>query len=338
MLPCKLYAIWEILLLSRNMPFRIHFRLWGWYGNKYYTGNMLSNVSHSRCWPEEGDLSATETLVTWRKEDADFVWSGYVCRFGIDRNADPFACASTYSSNTYLSISEFRSTTASSSPYTLVTTSRTVTFLARTDNYVEAYGVIVRRAAGDPEWSSTSSTTASTASSAEQTGTTSSDEQTGTTSSTSTSTLATSASEAASSGGGLSAGASAGIGVGVAIGCIIFISCIVAAYIIGKRRRKNAKQGPDGAEDPPREDGILVQEQSAPLTVSEYKPWEQPGGGYQQGPEMDGHGYTREMDGQGYTREMDGDGYTREVDGHGYRREMDANNHPIELQGSEGHG
>lgn len=198
--------------------------------------------------------------------------------------------------------------------------SSTITFLAQaTDNYVEAYGIIVRRSNGDPEWSTTSSTTA---------GTRSSDEQTGTTSSTSTSTLATSASEPASSGGGLSPGASAGIGVGVAIGCIIFISCIVAAYLIGKRRRKNATQGPDSPEDPPREDGIPVQDQSAPLTGSECKPWEQPVGGYQQAPETDGHGY----------REMDGHEYTREMDGQGYRREMDANSHPIELQASEGHG
>ncbi|KAK7700276.1 hypothetical protein SLS64_011089 [Diaporthe eres] len=206
------------------------------------------------------------------------------------------------------------------------------------DNYVEAYGLIVRRSDGDPEWSTSSSTTAGTRSSDEQTGTTSSDEQAGTTSSTSTSTLANSTSEPASSGGGLSPGASAGIGVGVAIGCIIFISCIVAAYVIGKRRRKNAAQGPDGPEDPTREGGIPVQYQSAALTGSEYKPWEQPGGGYQQAPEMDGHGYSREMDGNGYTREMDGNGYTREMDGDGFRREMDANNHPIELQASEGHG
>lgn len=166
--------------------------------------------------------------------------------------------------------------------------------------YVEAYGPVVRRADGDPEWSTTTSTA---------TDTTGREGQTGTASSTSTTTLPTSTSEPTSS--GLSVGASAGIGVGVAIGCIIFISCIVAAYIIGKRRRKAAAQGPQGPESHLYRDGIPVAGQSAELTGSEYKPWELPGGGYQQVPEMDGHGR---------------------------RSEMDANNHPIELQASEGYG
>lgn len=170
---------------------------------------------------------------------------------------------------------------------------------------VEAYGPVVRRSDGDPEWSSSSSTTA--------TDSTTSDGQTGTGSSTSTSDVASSTSSSGSGGsdGGLSVGASAGIGVGVAVGCIIFISCIVAAYIIGKRRRAAAAQGPDGPESPPHRDGIPVANQTVELTGTEYKPWELPGG-YQQVPEMDGHGYRSEMDGN--------------------------NNHPIELQGSERHG
>lgn len=165
--------------------------------------------------------------------------------------------------------------------------------------YVEAYGPVVRRAEGDPEWSTTTSTT---------TDTTNGEEQTGTASSTSTSDLptSTSSSEAASSGGGLSVGASAGIGVGVAIGCIIFISCIVAAYAIGKRKRAVAN-GLDGSENPAHREGIPVQNQTVELGGSGYKPWELPSG-YQHVPEMDGHGY---------------------------RSEMDANNHPIELQASE---
>lgn len=196
----------------------------------------------------------------------------------------------------------YKFTSASGSPDVVNTSSTTTTFMVgETDGfYVEAYGPVVRRAEGDPEWSTTTSTA---------TDTTNIDEQT---SSTSTSVLptSTSSSDTASSGGGLSVGASAGIGVGVAIGFIIFISCIVAAYIIGKRRRA-AAQGLDGPETPPHRDGIPVQNQTVELSGSVYKPWELPGG-YQYVPEMDGHGY---------------------------RSEKDANNHPIELQASEGqHG
>lgn len=198
----------------------------------------------------------------------------------------------------------YKFTSESGSPESVSTISTTTTFMVQETGgyYVEAYGPVVRRSDGDPEWSTTSSTA---------TDTTSSDEQTGNASGTSASALPTSTSEAANSGGGLSVGASAGIGVGVAVGCIIFISCIVAAYIIGKRRRKAAAQWPDGPESPPHRDGIPVAGQSAELTGSEYKPWELPGGGYQQVPEMDGNGY---------------------------RSEMDASHRPIELQASEGHG
>lgn len=202
----------------------------------------------------------------------------------------------------------YKFTSASGSPQFVNTSSSTTTFMVQGTGgrYIEAYGPVVRRSDGDPEWSTASSTT---------TDTRSSDEQTGTTRSTSTSTLPTSTSGPATSDGGLSVGASVGIGVGVAIGCIIFISCIVAAYIIGKRRRKAAAQGPDGLESHPYRDGIRVQGQgqSAPLACSKYKPWpcELPRGGSRQMPEMDGHGH---------------------------RSELDANNHPLELLASEGHG
>ncbi|KAI7783825.1 hypothetical protein LA080_011298 [Diaporthe eres] len=198
----------------------------------------------------------------------------------------------------------YKFTSASGSPESVNTSSSTTTFMVQGTEgyYVEAYGPVVRRSNGDPEWSATISTTTDTRSSGEQTGTTSS---------TSTSTLPTSISAPASSGGDLSVGASAGIGVGVAIGCIIFISCIVAAYMIGKRRRKAATQGPDGPKGPPYRDGIRVKGHPAPLTGSEYQPWELPGSGYQRMPEMGSHGH---------------------------RNEMDANNQPIELQACEGHG
>ncbi|KAG6362239.1 hypothetical protein INS49_010469 [Diaporthe citri] len=249
---CKLYAIPEILLLSRHMPFGILLRI------------------------------------------------GFTCRTGVNRATDPFACASTYTSDTYVSVMFYKFTSASGLPDSVNTSSTTTTFMVQGTEgyYIEANGPVVRRSDGDPEWSTTSLTTTDTRSINGQTGT-------------GTSNLPTSTSEPASPGGGLSVGASAGIGVGVAIGCIIFISCIVAAYIIGKRRRKAAAQGPDGPKSPPYRDGIPVQGQSTELTGSEYKPRELPGGGHQQVPEMDGHGH---------------------------RSEMDANNHPIELQASEGHG
>lgn len=201
----------------------------------------------------------------------------------------------------------YKFTSAPDSPKSVNTSSSTTTFMVQETEgrYIEAYGPVVRRSDGDPEWSTTSSTT---------TDMRSIDEQTGTTSSTSTSTLPTSTSESTSSGGGLSVGASVGIGVGVAIGCIIFISCIVAAYIIGKRRRKAATQGLDRPETHPYRDGIRVQGQSAPLAYSKNEPWpcELPRGGSQQMPEMDGRGH---------------------------RSELDANSHPLELQApSEGHG
>lgn len=179
----------------------------------------------------------------------------------------------------------YKYTSASGSPESVNTSSTTTTFMVQETEgfYVEAYGPVVRRSEGDPEWSTTSSTS---------TDTTNSDEQTGAASSTTASTLPTPTSEPASS--GLSVGASAGIGVGVAVGCIIFISCIVAAYVIGKRRRKTAAQGPDGPESHPYSHGIPVPGQSAELTGSEYKPWELPGDGYQQVPEIDSHGQPEE--------------------------------------------
>lgn len=140
------------------------------------------------------------------------------------------------------------------SPKSVNTSSKTTTFMVQETGgyYVEAYGPVVRRSDGDPEWSTRNSTA------------------TDTTSSTSTRTLPTSTSEPASSEGGLSVGASAGIGVGVAIGFIIFISCTAAAYIIGKRRRKAAAQGPDGLENPPYRNSIPASGQLAEPTGSEY--------------------------------------------------------------------
>ncbi|KAL1854923.1 hypothetical protein Daus18300_011243 [Diaporthe australafricana] len=260
-----------------------------------------------------GPLTTTYTATgadcqsTYLAANNDNQWiHGYTCRTGIDRATDPFACASTYASDTYVSVEYYKFTSASDSPESVNTTSKTTTFMIEAlGAYVEAYGPVVRRSAGDPEWSSTtaSTTTDSTTSSSDQSGTASN-------SGTSTAASATSSSGAGSSGGGLSVGASAGIGVGVGLGCIIFIACIAAAYIIGKRKRAAAKE-PDGPETPPYREGVPAPGQTAELTSSDFKPWELPGAGYQQVPEMDGHEH---------------------------RSEMAANSPPIELQASQGHG
>lgn len=188
----------------------------------------------------------------------------------------------------------YKFTSAFDSPKSVNTSSKTTTFMVQETGgyYVEACGPVVRRSDGDPEWSTRNSTA------------------TDTMSSTSTRTLPTSTSEPASSDGGLSVGASAGIGVGVAIGFIIFTSCTAPAYIIGKRRRKAAAQGPDGPGNPPYRNSIPASGQLAEPTGSEYKPWELPGSGYQ----------------------------LLEMDVHGHRSKTDANNRPIELQASEGQG
>ncbi|KAJ0114299.1 hypothetical protein J7T55_010688 [Diaporthe amygdali] len=258
-----------------------------------------------------GPLTTTFTATgadcqsTYLAANNDNQWiHGFTCRTGIDRATDPFACASTYASDTYVSVNYYKFTSASDSPESVNTTSETTTFFVEASGaYVEAYGPVVRRSEGDPEWSTTTSTS---------TGSTSSTEQSGTVSGTSTSSIASATSSSGSnsntsSGSGLSVGASAGIGVGVAVGCIIFISCIVAAYIIGKRRRA-AAQGPDGPQSPPYRGGVPVPGQTAELTSTEFKPWELPNG-YQQVAEMDSHDQ---------------------------RSEMAAHSPPIELQASQG--
>ncbi|KAI3391500.1 hypothetical protein diail_7227, partial [Diaporthe ilicicola] len=92
-------------------------------------------------------------------------------------------------------------TSASGSPDVVNTSSTITTFIVGATNgfNVEAYGPVVRRADGDPEWSSTTSSTADS---------TNSNGQTGSASSTGTSQAilpdSSSSSEPASSGGGLS--------------------------------------------------------------------------------------------------------------------------------------
>ncbi|KAI3397117.1 hypothetical protein diail_11178 [Diaporthe ilicicola] len=157
--------------------------------------------------------------------------------------------------------------------------------------YVEAYGPIVRRSEGDPEWSPITSTAIDSASSNGKSGTASS---TGA-SSPASATSSSGSGSTAGSDGGLSVGASAGIGVGVALGCIFFISCIAAAYIIGRRRRAATAKGPDGPQSLPYRDGVPAPGQTAELNATNFKPWELPGGGYQQVAEMESHEQRSEM-------------------------------------------
>lgn len=216
---------------------------------------------------------------------------GYACRTGIDRDTDPFACASTFTSNTYLSVEyyKFTSETGGSTTAVNATSMATTVYLASASGfYVEAYGPIVRRSAGDPEWSSgtASATDSSSSTSTSRSGT----GQSG------AGAAATSTSgKSAQSGGGLSAGASAGIGVGVGLGCILFIGCIAAAYITGRRRRRSkqeaAAQGPAGAVY---KSGIPVEDQVAELNSGWGSGRRQPDG--YQAVEMDGRGHRSELD------------------------------------------
>ena len=219
--------------------------------------------------------------------------SGYTCRTGIDRDTDPFACASTYTSNTYLTFEFYQFTSQTGGTATTVTTSSELTtvYVASDSGYnVEAYGMIVRRSAGDPEWSTSGSVTSATASTAQSTA--------GSVAS-STTLFASSTTSASGSGGGsgsssgLSAGASAGIGVGVGLGCIIIIGAIVAAYIVGRRKRKSqqaAAQG-QGPSASPYADAIPAEGQVAELN-SGWKPYG----------DFRAHNAATEMEAQGQSR------------------------------------
>lgn len=230
---------------------------------------------------------------------------GYVCRADYNRDTDPFACASFFTSNTYLAVEfyQFTSQTDASTTGTVSTISKSTTwYLDGTIGYnVEAYGPIVRRSAGDPEWSGSSSSTSSGSGSTSISSTSSG--STGTASATTGSARA-SAAAGGSSGSGLSVGASVGIGVGVGLGCIVFIGCIAAAYIIGRRRRRDAQRGEQGGDGEGDDKaggqtlyrgGVPVEGQVAELN-SGWRPWElQAAGDYSQVPEMDGRGHRSEL-------------------------------------------
>lgn len=139
---------------------------------------------------------------------------------------------------------KFSTITDGSSSTSIRTTSELTTFYAdgTAGYYVEAYGPIVRRSDGDPEWSSaTGSSSAPSSSDASSTRPTS-----GTTAAAAASTTESATNSAQSNGGGLSTGAKAGIGVGVALGAIVLIGCVVAAYMIGKKRRREAAAAAPG--------------------------------------------------------------------------------------------
>lgn len=127
------------------------------------------------------------------------------------------------------------STVTDSSSTSIKTTSTLTTFYAASSAgfYVEAYGPIVRRSNGDPEWSpaasSTDTSTHATTTAAPTSASTSDAAST-----------AAGSSSGTQSDGGLSTGAKVGIGVGVSLGALILIGCVATAYIIGRRRRAQA--------------------------------------------------------------------------------------------------
>ncbi|KAK7744854.1 hypothetical protein SLS53_003087 [Cytospora paraplurivora] len=216
--------------------------------------------------------------------------TGYTCRSGIDRDTDPFACASTFTSNTYLTVEYYKFTSQTGGSQTVVSTSSALVteYIASTLGYnVEAYGPIVRRSAGDPDWS----TTASIGTAPSGTG------QLSTTASVTTpgsaATTSASGGGGGGGGGGLSVGASAGIGVGVGVGCVVFMGSVAAAYIIGKRRRRSREKAGALEDTPAYRDGIPAPGQAAELN-SGWKPAELPHFS-QAAVEVDGQGYRGEL-------------------------------------------
>ncbi|ROW00364.1 hypothetical protein VMCG_07243 [Cytospora schulzeri] len=226
---------------------------------------------------------------------------GYYCRDDFNRDTDPFACASSFYSDTYFSAMfyHFTSETGVSTTGPVSTLSHTTTWFINASSspafYVEAYGPIVRRSAGDPEWGTTA--TSDPGSAAGGAGT-------------ATATAATSAGSGgltgaesggggggSSTGSGLSVGASVGIGVGVGLGCIVFIGCIAAAYIIGRRRRRGAlkeEAALKSSDVTPYGDAVPVEGQVAELN-SGWRPWELQAKEYRQVVEMDGQGHRSEL-------------------------------------------
>jgi hypothetical protein len=126
--------------------------------------------------------------------------------------------------------------------------SGTITGFYTAGDLVFAKGVVVRRASDDPAWSASGSTTSTTTTAQpSSSGGSSSSAPTGTDSGSRTDS-------------GLSTGAKAGIGVGVALGVLIIMGAILAAFLIGRRRRRAAQ-----AEAAP---GYPVQQYGDPYTQS----------------------------------------------------------------------
>ncbi|ROW01431.1 hypothetical protein VPNG_07606 [Cytospora leucostoma] len=233
--------------------------------------------------------------------------TGYECRSGVDRDTDPFACASTFTSNTYLTVEYYKFTSETGGTGTAVSTSTSsalvTEYIASSLGYnVEAYGPIVRRSAGDPEWSTGASVGAAPSGTGQLLGTTAASVTTP-----GSAAAATTTSQSGGGGGGLSVGASAGIGVGVGVGCVIFIGSVAAAYVIGKRRRESREKagalgdgdgdgGGDRGAPAYYRDGVPAPGQAAELN-SGWKPAELPhhGSQAQAAVEVDGRGYRSEL-------------------------------------------
>lgn len=244
--------------------------------------------------------------------------AGFTCRADYTRDTDPFACASYYTADTYLSAEYYRLTSetggSTTGPATAESTTTTWYLDGSVGYYVEAYGPIVRRSAGDPEWSSGGSGTgtADSGSAAAVASTGAGSAATG--GAASTGAGGGGSGGAAQTGSGLSVGASAGIGVGVGLGCIVFFGCIAAAYIIGKRRRK-AQRVESAPDVPPYRDGVPVIAQVAEMSAG-WRPGELQGKDYQQVMEMDGQGHRSELGSVGLPVELPGQAPSSDYYGH----------------------
>ncbi|KAH8891510.1 hypothetical protein GQ53DRAFT_147921 [Thozetella sp. PMI_491] len=178
--------------------------------------------------------------------------TGYTCHTGVDRSGDPFGCTKPITQNTFISLTYYgyhesvvTNTGPDGSVDTTTMTSTTVspTVVTRTANdvQIEAYGPIVRRSDGDPEWDNASGGSSSSVHSGSSSG-----------SNTSGGAQSTETGQGSQEAGGLSGGAKAGIGIGVAVGVLLILGALFVAYRIRQRRqRRGMEDGTYKPQQPP---------------------------------------------------------------------------------------
>ncbi|KAH8658456.1 hypothetical protein BX600DRAFT_514950 [Xylariales sp. PMI_506] len=164
--------------------------------------------------------------------------SGYTCRKGRS-STDPNACQSVMQADSSFTIGKYIFTNST-------TYSTTITQFYASGNSIYANGIVLRRGSDDPTWPGIGDATTTTTLASQDTPSPS----TGT--GVPTQTGSASSDDTSSPPDDLSTGSKVGIGIGVAFGAILVIGILLAAVLIGRRRRRlaNAAAYPLPPHDP----------------------------------------------------------------------------------------